>query len=368
MINFEEEQKKGDEVKLKVEAMLFAGSRKFDVEELSKLCKENPKDVKKALKDIEKDYSERETAIMLQEQDGAYKLHVKDDYVMLVSNIITETDLSKTVMETLAVIAFKHPILQADLIKIRTNKAYDHLSELEEAGYIAREKFGRTRKIKLTQKFFDYFDLPPEKLKNAFSSYEAVEQAIEEKEKEVQIANKEMVQIQKEAEEKARAESKVDLYGETKEPEAHIEVIENDSPVGELEVVDIDESESPRPIPIQAKIKDESQGEESDDEDEEISKDGEGESKDKMPDKSESEDKSNSEEQKSIDSDEKKIEEIIEEKANRLMKKESDVEQQLKDPVQSDDSGESKKNELDEAYEDIEKSKDELFKRKDVPS
>ena len=58
----------------------------------------------------------------------------------MVRKIVTETELTRSVMETLAVIAFKYPILQSDLIKLRTNKAYDHLVELEKSGYISRQK------------------------------------------------------------------------------------------------------------------------------------------------------------------------------------------------------------------------------------
>ena len=71
-----------------------------------------------------------------------------------------DTEMTKSVMETLAVIAWKQPIIQADVIKIRTNKAYEHIKELVGMGFVTSEKFGRTKKLKLTQKFLDYFDHP----------------------------------------------------------------------------------------------------------------------------------------------------------------------------------------------------------------
>ena len=42
------------------------------------------------------------------------------------------------------------------------------MRELIEQGFIAKEKFQRTYKIKLTNKFFEYFDLPSEEAKQAF--------------------------------------------------------------------------------------------------------------------------------------------------------------------------------------------------------
>ena len=42
------------------------------------------------------------------------------------------------------------------------------MRQLQEQGFITKEKFGRTYKVKLTKKFFEYFDLPSEEAKQAF--------------------------------------------------------------------------------------------------------------------------------------------------------------------------------------------------------
>ena len=83
-------------------------------------------------------------------------------YSAIVQKVVSQTELDKPLMQTLAVIAWKYPVLQADVIKIRHNKAYDHLKQLEELGFVSRQVFGRTRKLTLTPKFFEYFDLPSE--------------------------------------------------------------------------------------------------------------------------------------------------------------------------------------------------------------
>ena len=94
----------------------------------------------------------------MDEGDG-WKLTVREQYTPVVRKIIAETELTRTMMETLAVIAWKAPVLQSDIIKLRTNKDYEHLSELETSGFISREKKGRTKLLKLTERFFNYFDL-----------------------------------------------------------------------------------------------------------------------------------------------------------------------------------------------------------------
>jgi segregation and condensation protein B len=175
-----------EELNEKIESVLFSSGRRMHVDELAKLCRTSVDNVTNALQGLQRHYEEKKSSLMLVEEGNMWKLTVREKYLPLVQKIVTETELPKSVIETLAVIAFKHPILQSELVKIRTNKAYDHVAELEEAGYITREKHGRTRKIKLTQKFFGYFDLPPEKMREAFAGFEVVEKAIEEKEKKLQ--------------------------------------------------------------------------------------------------------------------------------------------------------------------------------------
>ncbi|MBU0461935.1 MAG: SMC-Scp complex subunit ScpB, partial [Nanoarchaeota archaeon] len=87
-------------------------------------------------------------------------LTVKEGFLSIVQKINPHTELSKAVMETLAVIAWKQPITQAKVVDIRTNKAYDHVEELVELGFITKERYGRSYMLRITQKFLDYFDLP----------------------------------------------------------------------------------------------------------------------------------------------------------------------------------------------------------------
>jgi DNA-binding PadR family transcriptional regulator len=145
--------------------------------------------------------------------------------------IVTETELSKTIMETLAVIAFKYPIKQSDLIKIRTNKAYDHLKELEGLGYISRQKHGRTNLIKLTDKFFEYFDLPKEKLREVFKDFSSIAKIIEEKESEIKTI-REKQKIMAEAEKKERETMEGKIIGEDENKIGNVEKL------GNLDVVD----------------------------------------------------------------------------------------------------------------------------------
>lgn len=149
------------ELKNKLEALLFASGRKMSIKELSKLCGVRDQDsLRDYLLELQKDHDSKGGSLKLVEDNEGWKLSVKEGFVPLVQQIVTETEITKSVMETLAVIAWKNPAFQSNIIRIRTNKAYDHLDHLEDAGYITRIKSGRTKKITLTDKFFSYFDLP----------------------------------------------------------------------------------------------------------------------------------------------------------------------------------------------------------------
>jgi segregation and condensation protein B len=153
------EQIKVEDMKNKVEAVLFSSGKKMSVEEIARLCRTAPAIVAEQLQLLKSDYDSKNSSLLLVGESDGWKLTVREQYASVVRKIVAETELTKTMMETLAVIAWKAPVLQSDIIKVRTNKAYDHLAELESSGFISREKHGRTKLLKLTERFFSYFDL-----------------------------------------------------------------------------------------------------------------------------------------------------------------------------------------------------------------
>ncbi len=148
------------ELKNQIEAILFASGKKVTYEDLARICNVQISEIKAALKELKEDLEGSESALLLTEETDGWKLTVREKYLSTVQKLLPETELSKTILETLAVIAWKHPVLQADVIKIRTNKAYDHIKELEELGFITKEKKGRSYQLKVSTKFREYFELP----------------------------------------------------------------------------------------------------------------------------------------------------------------------------------------------------------------
>lgn len=151
------------ELKREIEALLFSSGRAMSPESLSNILDASEGHVNRALKELYEEYKERDTALMIFEEAGSWKMLVRDPFIPVVQRVVADTELSRPTLETLAVVAFHYPkILQSEVIHARGSHAYEHIKELENAGFIARTPEGRSFSIKLTEKFFEYFDVEGE--------------------------------------------------------------------------------------------------------------------------------------------------------------------------------------------------------------
>lgn len=167
------------EDKYKIEAILFTTGRFMDIEEISKFCNISSAGyVKELIEQLRKEYEQKNCSLIIYEKDGKYKLNVRKEYGELTNRLVSGAEFDNPTTKTLAVVAYKQPAFQSEIIKIRGNKAYDHIKRLLESELITSEKSGRTRLLKLTGKFYDYFDTAEEKVKEEFNK---IKEAIEKK-------------------------------------------------------------------------------------------------------------------------------------------------------------------------------------------
>lgn len=148
-----------DELKNKIEAILFASGKGVGEEDLTKYCEVDVKDVRKALKKLEKEFTEREGSLIITHHNKKWKLTVRGKYTQDVQHLVSETELPLPILKTLAVIAYKSPVLQADVVNMRGQVSYDHIKELVKEKFITKEESGRTFILKITDKFYNYFDV-----------------------------------------------------------------------------------------------------------------------------------------------------------------------------------------------------------------
>ena len=145
-------------LKARIEAVLFITAQALEVKDIAEILKEDESVVEEALLDLIMDYSSREGALEIDDENG-YILQVKEDYMDIVEQLCP-VELKPTVLKTLTVIALKEPIRQSYLKELRSN-AYEHVQELLKMGLISRhrDKNGRSFNLRTTPKFAEYFKL-----------------------------------------------------------------------------------------------------------------------------------------------------------------------------------------------------------------
>ena len=146
-----------------LEAIFFVSGRFLTMSELVALSDLNPAIIPGLIEKIQEKYNDGDSAIEIVEKAGAWKMDVKADYIYLINKLATgSAEFSKAEQETLAIIAFKQPIKQSVIIKIRGNKAYEHVKKFADLGLIRKKKQGRSYELSLSDDFYDYFNVSSE--------------------------------------------------------------------------------------------------------------------------------------------------------------------------------------------------------------
>jgi segregation and condensation protein B len=196
------------ELKKEVESLLFSSGKMMKEKELAELTNHSEKEVREALEALKKEYDERDTSLVFMNSGDSWKLNVREKYIGLVTKIVSDTELPFPVLETLGVIAFKAPAMQADIIKARGTNAYEHVGVLVESGFIEKKKEGRSFRLSLTPKFFEYFDV---------AGHEGIKEALKEVKVPEKVGELQVVDLlpeeQKKIEEKDQAESNKQKLG-----------------------------------------------------------------------------------------------------------------------------------------------------------
>lgn len=143
-----------------LEAVFFISGRFLSMQDLISLSNLNPVIIKDLIEKLTEKYDKQNSAIEIIEKSGLWKMDVRQEYSYIINKLATgSAEFSKAEQETLAIIAFKQPIKQSIVIKIRGNKAYDHIKKFADLNLIKKKRVGRTYELNLTEEFFDYFNL-----------------------------------------------------------------------------------------------------------------------------------------------------------------------------------------------------------------
>jgi len=142
-----------------LEAALYVAGRPLDLRTLASVLKTRSKNkVRRLAKTLIEAYQSRETALeILELEDERFVMQLKADYTSQVRRLAFRPLLSVGPLKTLSYIAFRQPIFQTQVVDVRGHHVYDHLKQLEELDLIARERAGRSKVLRTTKFFADYF-------------------------------------------------------------------------------------------------------------------------------------------------------------------------------------------------------------------
>jgi segregation and condensation protein B len=177
-----------------LEAVFFISGRFLSMQELISLSDLNPIILGDLIERLKDKYNKEESALEIVEKNGMWKMDVRQEYSPIINKLATgRSEFTKAEQETLAIIAYKQPIKQSVIIKIRGNKAYDHIKKFSDLGLIKKKKAGHTHELSLSEDFYDYFNVSEGERTNVPGLSEETNKEIEAAEKEVEAEEAEVV-------------------------------------------------------------------------------------------------------------------------------------------------------------------------------
>jgi segregation and condensation protein B len=155
-----------DDLKNIIETLLFVADEPLAADRIKKLLVEpEPAEIRAALDALQAEYEARRGGVYLTEVAGGFQLRTRPEYNGWVRRLVDPKPvrLSKAALETLAIIAYKQPIIRADVEHIRGVDCGGVLRQLLERKLVRvlgrREIPGRPLIYATTRKFLETFDL-----------------------------------------------------------------------------------------------------------------------------------------------------------------------------------------------------------------
>jgi segregation and condensation protein B len=153
-------------LKLIIESLLFSSERPLSVKDIKDCIPDTDvKDIKGALAILEHDYEAMDRSFDLKEVAGGYQFRSRPEYGSYILRMLQSTPnrLSRAAMETLAIIAYKQPVLKHEIEKLRGVDVGGILKTLMEKDLIKimgrKDLPGKPLIYGTTKRFLEVFDL-----------------------------------------------------------------------------------------------------------------------------------------------------------------------------------------------------------------
>jgi len=149
-----------------IESLLFVAEEPLTVDKLRNILETvEGKEIRQTLQDLSEEYEQRGGGFRLQEVAGGWQIRSRPEYHEWIKRMLQPSPqrLSRAALETLAVIAYKQPIIRADIEHIRGVDCGGVLRQLMERKIIRvlgrKEIAGRPLIYATTKLFLEMFDL-----------------------------------------------------------------------------------------------------------------------------------------------------------------------------------------------------------------
>jgi len=167
----DEEQEPGEDelvptVESVVEAILFASDEPLTSGRLAKIVESTGGQVRKCIEALNAKYEANHNAFRIEQIAGGYQMLTLSTYNQWLSKMLrvrSDTKLSPAAMETLAIIAYKQPVIRVDIEAIRGVAVGEVIRSLMYKGLVKivgrAEILGRPMLYGTTKKFLEVFGL-----------------------------------------------------------------------------------------------------------------------------------------------------------------------------------------------------------------
>jgi segregation and condensation protein B len=149
-----------------IEAVLFASDEPLSAERLANIVETGVKQVRQHIENLNDKYKANNNAFRIEQIAGGYQMLTLTPYNHWLSKLLrvrSDSKLSPAALETLAVIAYKQPVIRADIEAIRGVAAGEMIRGLMYKGLVKivgrAEVLGRPMLYGTTKKFLEIFGL-----------------------------------------------------------------------------------------------------------------------------------------------------------------------------------------------------------------
>jgi len=149
-----------------VEAVLFASDEPLSVEKLAGIVETGVKQIRQYVENLNSKYKSNNHAFEIEQIAGGYQMRTLGSYNYWLKKLVRVRDegkLSPAAMETLAIIAYKQPVIRADIETVRGVAAGEMVRNLMAKGLVKivgrAEVLGRPMMYGTTKKFLEIFGL-----------------------------------------------------------------------------------------------------------------------------------------------------------------------------------------------------------------